>query len=79
MPFILGAEQNLDRKLLAEAEDKELEEFRHACAFPQSEGVAFALEKLRDVQTDVKEQFKEVFIELKEALEVRRCYRRGWW
>lgn len=39
---------------------------------PQSEGVSFALEKLEAVQTDVKEQFREVFVELKDTLDVRK-------
>ena len=37
---------------------------------PQSEGVAYAVEKLGAVQANVKEQFKEVFLELKRSLEV---------
>ncbi|CAM9327393.1 unnamed protein product, partial [Hapterophycus canaliculatus] len=68
------AAQATAKKLLAEAEEKEVEEFQQACAFPQSEGVALALEKLRGVQTDVKEQFKEVFFELKEALETHKKF-----
>lgn len=59
-----------DRKQLAEEEQRELEEFRDACQLPQSEGVAYAVEKMAVAQADVKEQFKEVFLELRESLEV---------
>lgn len=58
------------RQLQQEAEDKEREELEEACASPQSDGMQFAAERLEVVQTTVKEQFKEVFTELKEALEV---------
>lgn len=56
---------------MAEAERQELEEFKEACLLPKTEGVAFATDKLAAVQASVKEQFKDVFLELKEALEVR--------
>lgn len=39
---------------------------------PRSEGVSFAMEKLETLETDMKEQFREVFAELKETLEVRK-------
>lgn len=58
------------RKRLAEEEQLELEEFQDACMLPQSEGVAYAMEKLGSVQANVKEQFKEVFLELKQSIEV---------
>ncbi|CAM9609344.1 unnamed protein product [Ectocarpus fasciculatus] len=62
------------KKKLAEAEQQELEEFKEACLLPQTEGVAFATDKLAAVQDDVKEQFKEVFLELKEALEAHKKF-----
>lgn len=58
------------RKRLAEEEQQELEDFRAACQLPGSEGVPYAVEKLGLAQADVKEQFKEVFLELKQSLEV---------
>lgn len=60
------------RKLLAEAEQRELEEFKEACLLPRSEGVSYAVEKLEALQAEVKEQFREVFVELKDTLEVRK-------
>ena len=62
------------RKRLAEEEQLELEEFQEACVVPESEGVAYAVEKMAAAQTSVKEQFKEVFLELKLSLEVI-CHR----
>ncbi|CBJ28638.1 conserved unknown protein [Ectocarpus siliculosus] len=62
------------KKQLAEAEQKELEEFKEACLLPQTEGVAFAADKLAAVQASVKEQFKDVFLELKEALEAHKKF-----
>ena len=53
-----------------EIDEKELQDFKDACASPQSDGVAIAADILEAAQADVKEQFKEAFIELKEALEV---------
>lgn len=66
----IGLDQN-NRKRVAEEEQRELEEFQEACLLPQSEGIAYAAEKLAAVQANVKEQFKEVFLELKLSLEVR--------
>ncbi|CAM9866966.1 unnamed protein product, partial [Ectocarpus sp. 12 AP-2014] len=62
------------KKQLAEAERQELEEFKEACLLPQTEGVAFATDKLAAVQASVKEQFKDVFLELKEALEAHKKF-----
>lgn len=59
-----------------EEEQLELGEFQEACALPQSEGVAYAVEKLAAVQANVKEQFRDVFLELKQALEVTSRRRR---
>ena len=58
------------RKLQQELDERELQEFKDACASPHTDGVAFAAEILEAAQSDVKEQFKEAFVELKEALEV---------
>ncbi|CAM9796586.1 unnamed protein product [Ectocarpus sp. 4 AP-2014] len=62
------------KKKLAEAEQQELEGFKEACLLPQTEGVAFATDKLAAVQASVKEQFKDVFLELKEALEAHKKF-----
>ncbi|CAB1105899.1 unnamed protein product [Ectocarpus sp. CCAP 1310/34] len=62
------------KKQLAEAERQELEEFKVACLLPQTEGVALATDKLAAVQASVKEQFKDVFLELKEALEAHKKF-----
>lgn len=64
-----GSDPNI-RKRLAEEEQLELEEFQEACLVPESEGVAYAVEKMAAAQTSLKEQFKEVFLELKRSLEV---------
>lgn len=58
------------RQRQAEADKEELQDLKEACLFPQSDGVTFAAERLEAAQADVKEQFKVVFAELKEALEV---------
>lgn len=59
------------RELQAATDAKELEELKEACTSPVSEGIAFATKRLEATRTDLKQQFKEVFQELKEALEVR--------
>lgn len=49
-----------------------MEEFKEACLLLRSEGVSYAVEKLEALQAEVKCQFREVFVELKETLEVRK-------
>lgn len=58
------------RELQAAADAKELEELREACSAPLSEGVQFASSRLEAAQAEVKEQFKVVFQDFKDALEV---------
>eukprot|EP00752_Nemacystus_decipiens_P008313 g7431.t1 len=62
------------KKKLAEDEQQELEEFQEACLAPESEGVAYAVEKMGEAQANVKEQFKEVFLELKQSLEMHKKF-----
>ena len=64
------------RKLREEEDAKELEELDMACAEPEIEGLTFAAERLERTQADIKEQFREVFQELKDALEVRSTPKR---
>lgn len=48
----------------------EQDDLNKACMAPQSEGLPFATERLENTQADIKQQFKEVFQELKDTLEV---------
>lgn len=61
----------LNRKLQAEADTKELEDLKEACAAPDSAGLPFAAQRLEMVHVVLKGQFKQVFEELRDALEVR--------
>lgn len=59
------------RRAQTEADQKELQELEVACADPARAGLAFAQDRLENAQSEVKEQFRGAFQELKEALEVR--------
>lgn len=56
----------------AAADAKDLEELRAACAAPLSDGAEFATSRFEATRASVKEQFKDVFNELMDALEVGR-------
>lgn len=59
------------RKLEEEKDAMELDQLNDACMAPGLEGLPFATEILENTQADIKQQFKEVFQELKDTLEVR--------
>lgn len=61
------------RKAQAEADEQELNGLEEALESSPAEGVEFATDRLHNAETTVKDQFKEVFQELRDALEVRDC------
>lgn len=58
------------RKLEKEEEEKELQDLEAVCASPEKEGIEFAAVRLETIQDHLKEQFNEIFAELKQTLEV---------
>lgn len=67
----------LHRKKQTEEDLREMKDLQEACVLPRSDGMTYASERLKTMQADVKAQFKEVFLELKEALEASRLLKLG--
>lgn len=58
------------RKLQKEEDEKEINDLEAVCASLEKEGVEFAAERLEAIQHYLKDQFMEIFVELKQTLEV---------